>query len=683
MMRAFSLLLIFLFLTTHSFSQSIQWASDITFQYNQYGDDNYSAKQVIGEPDAKLGTEDPKAYKMKTNSGLGTIVARFANPHIVQQVVVVENYLPGRVSEINLIDEKGAKSNIYKNFAQDLPEQYRILTLKISPTTNKIHKVELKLNTIGKPGWSQIDAIGISELQTPIDVKSLYKSAAEVAATELNTASKGTINFSSDVENLGEKVNTGFTETKPIISADGKTLYFVRQNYTYNVGGKKDDQDIWFSEIRNGNWSYAANMGKPLNNANPNGVSSVSTDGNTLILINEYRDDGSFEPGASVSYRTKDGWSKPEKLNIENFKSKGVYIDFCLASSGKVLIMAINRFDSQGDQDLYVSFDKGDNNWSEPINMGRNLNTSKSEFSPFLAADEKTLFFASDGYDGYGGSDIYYTKRLDNTWKKWSTPVNLGSKINSEDWDGYYSVSAAGDYAYLVSTRNSIGNSKDIYRVGLQKEYKPEPVLLVSGTVYNAKTKEVLGAKILFEALDKVKEQGVAHANPTNGAYKIILPRGKDYSLHAAAKGFLSLEENIDLSDLTEYKEIKKDLYLVPIEVGQKIQLKNIFFVQSQAILIETSFPELTRLAETMKNNPKLEIELAGHTDNQGNADSNLKLSQDRVKVVKEYLVNQGVEGRRVEIKAYGGSKPIASNASEETRKLNRRVEVTVMKFER
>jgi outer membrane protein OmpA-like peptidoglycan-associated protein len=193
----------------------------------------------------------------------------------------------------------------------------------------------------------------------------------------------------------------------------------------------------------------------------------------------------------------------------------------------------------------------------------------------------------------------------------------------------------------------------------------------------------VLGAKILFEALDKVKEQGVAHANPTNGAYKIILPRGKDYSLHAAAKGFLSLEENIDLSDLTEYKEIKKDLYLVPIEVGQKIQLKNIFFVQSQAILIETSFPELTRLAETMKNNPKLEIELAGHTDNQGNADSNLKLSQDRVKVVKEYLVNQGVEGRRVEIKAYGGSKPIASNASEETRKLNRRVEVTVMKFER
>jgi OmpA-OmpF porin, OOP family len=282
-MRAFPLLLIFLFLTTFSFSQSIQWASEVTFQYNQYGEGDFSAKQVIGQPDAKLGSEDPKAYKMKTNAGMGTIVTKFANPHIVQQVVVVENYLPGRITEINLIDEKGAKNNIYKNFAQELPDPYRILTLKVTPTTTKIQKVEVKLNTITKTGWSQIDAIGISALQTSVDLKNLYKSAEEIAATDINSASRGMLNFSSDVENLGDKVNTGFTETKPIISADGKTLYFVRQNYTYNQGGKKDDQDIWYSEIRNGKWSYAANLGKPLNDVNPNGVSSVSTDGNTLI----------------------------------------------------------------------------------------------------------------------------------------------------------------------------------------------------------------------------------------------------------------------------------------------------------------------------------------------------------------------------------------------------------------
>ena len=458
-------------------------------------------------------------------------------------------------------------------------------------------------------------------------------------------------------------------------------MYFCRQNYTYNAGGKKDDQDIWFSELRNGQWSYAGNLGKPLNDRNPNGVSSVSTDGNTLLVINEYMEDGSFKPGASISNRIKGGWSKPEKLNIENFKNKGNYIDFHLSSSGKVLIMAIDRFDSNGDQDLYVSFHKGENNWSEPVNIGKHLNTSKAEFSPFLAADEKTLYFASDGYDGYGGSDIYYTKRLDDTWKRWSKPVNLGEKVNSEDWDGYYSVSAAGDYAYLVSTRNSINNSKDIYRIGLPKAYKPEPVLMVSGTVFNAKTKEPIGAKIIFETLADGKEQGTAKSNPDNGNYKIVLPKGKNYGYLAQAKGFLSLEENIDLSDLTDYTEVKKDLYLIPIEVGQKVQLKNIFFVKGQPTLLEDSYPELDRLASQLKENKTIEIELAGHTDNQGNSELNFKLSEERVKVVKAFLVSRGVEGKRIEIKAYGGSKPVASNATEETRRLNRRVEVTILKY--
>ncbi|HYG37708.1 MAG TPA: OmpA family protein [Cytophagales bacterium] len=673
--------LIFLLLCNLCRSQTVLWGSEISYQYNQFGEEEYSAKQALGEPNASLGEISPKAFKMKSDAALGTIIARFLKVEVIRQIVIVESNAPGRVVEVNVYDEKSTKYNVYKNFPQELPESYRLLTLQLPANASyKVDRVEVKLNSIAKKGWCQIDAIGITTSTLPINLNSIKDS--NMVASRVNSASQAILNFSSDVETLGEKINTGVTETKPIISADGKTLYFCRQNYAYNVGGKRDDQDIWYAELsKNNEWSYAANIGKPLNDRNPNGVSSVSTDGNTLLLINEYEEGGSFKPGASVSHRIKGGWSKPERLNIERFSNKGIYLDFCFSGSGKVLLMAINKSDSYGDQDIYVSFNKDGNNWAEPINIGQSVNTKNAEFSPFLAADEKTLYFASDGYDGYGGSDIYYTKRLDDTWKNWSKPVNLGAKVNSSDWDGYYSVSAAGDYAYLVSTRNSIGNSKDIYRIGLPKEHKPEPVLLLAGTVYNAKTKQPIGSKIIFETLPNGIEQGIANSNPENGNYKIVLPRGKNYAYLAQASGYLSLEENIDLSNLSDYTEIKKDLYLIPIEVGQKVELKNVFFVRGMATLLENSYPELERLAKLLKENENIHIELAGHTDNRGNAALNFKLSEDRVKVVKEFLVRRGVEGKRIKIKAYGGSKPIASNTTEETRRLNRRVEVTVLSF--
>lgn len=677
-MRA-ALLILLLFIQHFCFSQTIQWASEITYQYNQFGEESFSAKQALGYPDAVLGELSPKAYRMKTEASLGTIVAKFATLETPKQIVIVESFTPGRITEINFFDDKGTKYNVYSNSPIQLTEKYRILTLQLKAISYKVAKVEVKLNSIVKTGWSQIDALGLSTSSIPIDLQAIK---ASKAPSPKASVSPQAYNFSTEVENLGEKVNTGVTETKPIISADGKTLYFCRQNYKYNVGGKKDDQDIWFSELKNNReWSFAANIGGPLNDKNNNGVSSVSNDGNTLLLINEYLEDGGFKAGASVSHRVKGGWSKPEKLNIEKFSNKGMYLDFCLAGSGKALIMAINKPDSYGEQDLYVSFSTGENNWSEPLNLGKNINTRKAEFSPFLAADDKTLYFASDGYEGYGGSDIYYTKRLDDTWKNWSKPVNLGAKVNSSDWDGYYSVSAAGDYAYLVSTRNSIGNSRDIYRIGLSNEHKPEPVLLLTGTVYNAKTKEPIEAKIIFENLPEGKEHGIASSNPDNGNYKIVLPKGKNYAYLAQAKGFLSLEESIDLSNLKDYTEIKKDLYLIPIEVGQKVELKNVFFVRGMPALLEDSYPELQRLAKQLIENPGIYIELAGHTDNQGNSEMNLKLSEDRVKVVKKFLVSKGVQEKRIELKAYGGSRPIASNSKEETRKLNRRVEVTVLKF--
>jgi outer membrane protein OmpA-like peptidoglycan-associated protein len=292
----------------------------------------------------------------------------------------------------------------------------------------------------------------------------------------------------------------------------------------------------------------------------------------------------------------------------------------------------------------------------------------------------KRLFFASDGHKGYGKSDIFYSKRLDDTWQNWSAPLNLGPEVNSKDWDAYYTVAAAGEYAYLVSNQNGTEGSKDIFKIALVSKFKPEPVILVTGRVLDAKTGQPLNARIIYESLITGEELGVAQTNPEDGSYTIVLPSGTSYGYMAEADGYIAVDENIDATETTKYTEISRDLLLVPFEVGAKIKLNNIFFAQSKFYLRESSFSELNRLVKIMKDYPSVEIRLEGHTDNQGEPKLNMKLSVDRVNEVKKYLVEHGVEKKRITTVGYGDTKPIASNVKEETRSLNRRVEFVIIK---
>jgi outer membrane protein OmpA-like peptidoglycan-associated protein len=185
---------------------------------------------------------------------------------------------------------------------------------------------------------------------------------------------------------------------------------------------------------------------------------------------------------------------------------------------------------------------------------------------------------------------------------------------------------------------------------------------------------------IRFDDLTTQKEAGEARSDPATGDYRIALPQGKNYGYHAAASGYLSVNENLELGSLAAYNELKKDLFLVPIEVGESIQLKNVFFVQSKAELKPESYPELDRLVAILRENPTMEIELQGHTDNLGNANANLDLSKKRVDAVKKYLVEKGIASTRITGKGFGGSKPVAPSDTEANRQLNRRVEFKVTK---
>lgn len=475
-------------------------------------------------------------------------------------------------------------------------------------------------------------------------------------------------------ENLGENINSAADELAPIISADGKTLYLTVEGDKENIG-TEDNQDIWYSALNpDGTWSKRINIGKPLNNESGNSVFYVTPDNNSLFVINRYDKSGnSIGAGISVSDRKKGGWNVPVTMDVEDYYNDNKYCSHTFSPSGKTMIMSVERKDSFGKKDLYVSFKKDDGTWTAPLNIGEDVNTFGDEGTPFLAADNSTLYFTANARPGYGEYDIFITRRLDDTWTNWSEPKNLGPNINTPGWDAYFTIPASGDYSYLVSTDNSYGDG-DIFSVKVAEAAKPIPVALIKGQVFNPKTKEFLEASITYFDLETNQEIGIARSNPENGNYQISLPSGKKYSYFAQKENFFSVSENIDLTGLEEYTEVTRDLYLAPIDTGTTIRLNNIFFDTDKSVLLETSVFELERLLSIMNDNPQLIIELAGHTDNVGTVAYNQKLSEDRARAVYDYLGNKNVALTRISYVGYGESMPVATNDTEEGRQLNRRV---------
>ncbi len=483
-------------------------------------------------------------------------------------------------------------------------------------------------------------------------------------------------------ENMGSNINTTHSDIAPVISPDGKTLY-IAQNKNNSYIANDSDYDIVYSTLQpDGTWSPYKNIGYPLNNGKDNVVIAVTPDNNTLMVEGLYNADGSYksDQGISVSYRTASGWSVPKEIVIEDYYNKDVYESFCPTGDRQVIVMSVQRDDTYGKKDLYVSFLQPDGTYSKPKNMGPVLNSYDHEGTPFIAPDNKTMYFYSYTLPGYGSADIFVSKRLDDTWTKWSKPKNLGKKINTSDWDVYYTVAAKGDYAYLVSSKGTIGR-EDIFRIKLRDEEKPDPVVMIVGKVLDKKTNKPIATTITYKNTKTGKTEGYARSNPRDGSYKIILPYGVRYEIFAEKDNYFAMSEEMDLRTVSEYKEVKKDLFMAPIEKEETILLQNVHFYATRALLTPESHNELNRLAETMKKKPSMIIEIHGHTESTpGYEDKLMKLSERRVEAVRAYLENKGIAPERIKGKAFGGTQPIADNNTEEGRKQNRRVEFLILK---
>ena len=490
------------------------------------------------------------------------------------------------------------------------------------------------------------------------------------------------------IENLGSNINSTLPELRPTISADGNLLFFICENHPYNTkyNSIRNSQDIWYSERdSNGKWSEAIHMDYPLNTYFFNAVFWISPDNNRILIRNAFVDGDYAGNGVSMSTRKKNGsWSKPQALPIKNYQKydRGRQNGATMAQDGQTLLLYMSPFAGSYDNDLFVSFLQEDGTWTEPKSLGKKINLAKyNEMTPYLAADGETLYFSSNRPGGLGDNDIWMSKRLDKTWQKWSDPVNLGAPINTEDWDAFFTMDAGGEYAYMSSGLNGYGES-DIVRVKLLEKEKPAPVVLLSGNVYNQKTGKPLMASLVYEILPEGTIAGNGVSNPDDGSFKMVLPYNNNYSIRATADKFFAQSENLNLDSLIQegYVEVHKDLYLVPIEIGQVVRLNNVFFDFDKWDLRGESFLELNRVVKLLKENPAIVIEMSAHTDSRGSDEYNFRLSDNRARSVMDYILSKGIDPSRITSQGYGEAMPVATNDTDDGRQLNRRVEFKILK---
>ena len=310
--------------------------------------------------------------------------------------------------------------------------------------------------------------------------------------------------------NLGNSINSKYDELRPLISPDGKTLYFIRANHPQNTyenlnteeaKKQKGSQDIWCSNLdKDNNWSEPKHLDKPFNQRRNNTVFSITPDGNTMLVRGVYENGVFVQDGFSLSQKEANGWGPFQKLDIPDFDilCLGNYYGGYLSNDNEVLVMYFSEIEGEDNSDIYVSLKKKDGTWSAPKKLKNGISSKSDEIAPILAPDGKTLYFASDRQGGFGSYDIYKTERLDDTYEKWSEPVNLGPTINSTESEKYYSIDASGNFAFMITSKNSAGGS-DIVKIKLKEENKPKPVALVSGKVINKKTNLPMHATIHSE----------------------------------------------------------------------------------------------------------------------------------------------------------------------------------------
>lgn len=485
-----------------------------------------------------------------------------------------------------------------------------------------------------------------------------------------------------DPQNIGPGINSWMPEYYPSMTVDGEQMLFTRE-VMQEPGRGRGQEDFYLSTWDGETWQEAQPL-KYINTGGNEGAPAISPDGQNMIFTacDLYGSYGPEREGFGscdlfFSYKLGNRWARARNMgpniNTAHWESQP-----SISADGKTLFFVRgNRNPQKRNSDIYMSV-LTDGEWGPPVRLNSTINTSENEESVLIHPDGKTLYFSSAGHPGMGGLDIYMSTRLGEN--EWSEPINLGYPINTSADENSLLVSPQGDVAYFSSDRLGGEGMLDLYSFELPKPLRPEPVGYLKGLVYDAETKESLFAR--FELIDLETGEVVitSFSNSEDGTFLVALPTNRKYALNASKKGYLFYSDHFDLSDGSAYASGKTlEVPMQKIAGGQKIVLNNVFFDTDKFNLKDESRAELNKLTDFMTQNPTVSLEIGGHTDNQGSAAHNQQLSENRANAVLRFLVDQGITSDRLSAKGYGQDEPIATNDTAEGRALNRRTEVKVI----
>ena len=474
-------------------------------------------------------------------------------------------------------------------------------------------------------------------------------------------------------------VNTTADEYLPIISPDNEILLFTRKyvkqadKFSAFTGGKMVEE-FSLSKKVNGVFEKGSALPSPFNSGLNEGGASLTIDNKQMYLTICNVKGGMGSCDIWTTQYKNDRWQMVQNLgsgvNDSMWQSQA-----SVSSDGKVVYFSSDRAGGFGGKDIYkiVKDEKG--YFGEPINLGPQINTAKDEKSPFIHTDNKTLYFCSNGQLGIGGFDIFYA-RLDsnNTWQK---PENIGSPINSPNDDLGFFVSTDGKKGYFASNKMQGLGGWDIYSFDLYENARPQKVLLMKGKIQDERGQPIVDAKM--ELKDLRTNEKIDIEIDSNGEYVFASALDHDQMLLVSKEGYFYNSQTIKTND-TKYEGTNKvNFGMDEIQVGKSYKIKNLFFSNNSNELSADAQFELMNLVNFLNASSDIRIEIAGHTDNIGNDQANLDLSQNRAKAVYQFLIDKGIESSRLRFKGYGESKPKADNNIEEGRAANRRTEITIL----
>lgn len=488
-------------------------------------------------------------------------------------------------------------------------------------------------------------------------------------------------------KNLGPNVNSADPEYYPCITADDGTLMFTRRVKAPEIPVYGMQEDFYVSRRDlEGNWKPSIPLPVVNTRAFNEGAGTLSPDGRFLIFTKCALEDGSYGGSLSgegscdlfISRRVGDRWGVPQNLGTP-VNSSHWETQPSLASDGRTLYYIRGSVARDGikSMDIWTTTMADDGSWSKPVKLGENVNTPYQEESVQIHPDGRTLYFSSNGHPGFGGLDIFVSRKQDDG--SWGPALNIGYPINTSADENSILVDASGRIAYFASDRQGGLGDLDLYSFELYKEARPLPVTYIRGKVFDATTKGPVEADVQLFDLQTGSLATGAYSDPKTGEFLVCLPAGRKYALNATADGYLFYSENYDVAEGNPKEPVTLDVPLNTLSAGSTIALRNIFFNTASYELLPASNAELDKLVKLLQGTPNLRIELGGHTDNVGADAANLTLSDQRAKAVRDYVIAKGVDGTRITAKGYGETKPVATNETEEGRAQNRRTEVTVL----